>query len=137
MKRIDKHTSLNEDQIIRDLFKSNFVPEEVPDDNFNRQVMDRVMADWVAQSNYYQPLVDKQNRWWILPGVLILFAFGFFYDAGIFTGENSFEWINNLGGAFHSLYSWVEPIHLMVIGASVAIGILLAADHLLQKLSNI
>ena len=131
------HTENKEDQIVRNLFKAGFEPEKVNSKDFNRQVMDRVMADWIAQPNYYKPIVDKQNRWWILPGVLVLFALGFMYDAGLLTGQSQFQWTTRLGTSFQSLYSWIEPEHLLIIGASLAVGLLLAIDQLLQKLSNI
>jgi cytochrome c-type biogenesis protein CcmH/NrfF len=132
-----KHKENQEDQIVRDLFHTGFEPEKLNSKDFNRHIMDRVMTDWVAQLNYYQPIVDKQNRWWIVPGVLVIFALGFMYDAGLFTGNSQFQWVDNLGASFQSLYSWIKPVHLLVIGASLAVGLLLAVDQLLQKLSNI
>ncbi len=132
-----KHIENNEDQIIRNLFRDDFEPEKITSKDFNRQIMDRVMTDWVARPDYYEPIVDKQNRWWIVPGVLIIFALGFLYDAGLFTGQSQFQWVTNLGNSFQSLYSWVEPVHILFIGASLAVGLLLAVDQLLQKLSNI
>ncbi len=137
MKKDREEKEEQEEQVIRKLFKTEFHPETVPSEEFNRRVMNKVMGDWVSQPHFYQPIVDKQNRWWIVPAVLVLFALGFMYDAGLFTGESHFQWVNNLGGAFQSLYSWVEPVHLLVLGATLAIGLLLAVDQLLQKLSNI
>ncbi|WP_010665350.1 hypothetical protein [Marinilabilia salmonicolor] len=134
---MEKQKEEIEDRKIRDLFKTQFQPDHIPSDDFNRRVMNQVMADWVSQPRFYTPIVDKQNRWWIVPAVLVLFALGFMYDAGLFTGESHFQWVDNFGGAFQSLYSWVEPVHLLVLGASLAVGLLLAIDQLLQKLSNI
>jgi predicted transcriptional regulator YheO len=134
---MEKHIENSEDQIIRDLFKTDYQPEKINSKDFNRRIMNRVMADWVSQPNYYQPIVDKQNRWWIIPGMLVIFAMGFMYDAGLFNGKSQFQWVSNLGISVQSLYSWIEPIHLLVIGASLAVVLLLAVDQLLQKLSNI
>jgi len=127
-----------EDQILRALFKSSFQPNKVKSGNFNKNIMDQVMKDWVSQPNYYQPLVDKTNRWWILPGVAAIFIIGYLFDvARLTSGTNETTWLQNMGSAFQSLYSWVEPIHLIILGASAAIGLLLALDRFLQKLSNI
>ena len=132
-----KHNEEIEDRKIRELFHSEFQPDHIPSGDFNRKVMNQVMADWVSQPHFYKPIVDKQNRWWIVPAVLVLFALGYMYDAGLFTGESQFQWVHNLGGAFQSLYSWIEPVHLLVLGSTLAVGLLLAVDQLLQKLSNI
>jgi hypothetical protein len=128
----------NEDQILKNFFRNNFIPDDVPSENFNQQVMDNVMNEWVSQSNYYAPLVDKHNGWWIVPGVLALFIVGYFFDVGKFQSkEEGIFRVNDLAGTIQSLYSWVEPVHLIVIGAIIAIGLLLVLDHFLQKLSNI
>jgi len=119
-------------------FKNNFEPEKMPSEDFSRRVMDRVMNEWISQSSYYKPLVDRHNRWWIVPGILALFVIGFLFDVGqMATPEDQYKWATNLVGAFEALYSWIEPIHLMIIGASMAVGLLLVFDRFLQKLSNI
>ncbi len=134
----DINTNSSEDNFIRQLFKNNFKPDDVPSDDFNRTVMDRVMSEWVSQSTYYEPIVDKRNRWWILPGVLTLFVTGFLFDVGQMSATGNEQlWLNSLSGAFQSLYAWIKPIHLLGIGASLAVGLLLMFDRLLQKLSNL
>jgi hypothetical protein len=131
-----KHTK--EDQVFKELFKNSFQTSKVPSDDFNRKIMDQVMNEWVSQPNYYQPLVDKKNRWWLLPGIIAILIIGYLFDiARLGTNANEAALLNNLGSSLQSLYSWIEPIHLILIGVSLAIGILLALDRFLQKLSNI
>lgn len=130
--------SNKEDQIIRQLFRNDFVPDDVPSNDFNRRVMDQVMSEWISKSVYYEPLIDKRSRWWIIPVVLFVFLIGFLFDVGqMATSTNGNMWAENFEGVFQSLYSWIEPIHLLVFGATIAAGILLILDHFLQKLSNI
>jgi hypothetical protein len=128
----------NDDQILEKFFRNNFIPDDVPSKNFNQKVMDNVMNEWVSQSNYYTPLVDKHNGWWIVPGVLALFIVGYLFDVGkLQSKEGETFLVNNLVPSIHSLYSWIEPVHLIAVGAIIAIGLLLLLDHFLQKLSNI
>ncbi|WP_026055195.1 hypothetical protein [Anaerophaga thermohalophila] len=133
-----KHEINNEDLMLKQFFKNSFQPDETPSPDFNKKVMDQVLNEWVSQSNYYENLVDTRNRWWIIPGVLLLFLAGFLFDVGqLSRNAEEYSWLKDLSGAFQSLYSWIEPIHMLVIGASLAIGLLLALDHFFKKLSNI
>ena len=131
------HTNHNEEEVVRKLFKNNFQPDTISSENFKIQVMDRVMSEWVSQSRYYEPILDKNARWWLLPAILALFLIGYFIDMGQLNQANIGEAIGKLGIAFESLYAWVNPIHLMIMGSLMAAGLLLGIDHLFQKLSNI
>ena len=131
------HTNHNEEEVVRKLFKNNFQPDTISSENFKIQVMDRVMSEWVSQSNYYEPILDKNTRWWLIPGIMALFLIGYFIDMGQLNQANIEEAIGKLGIAFESLYAWVNPIHLMIMGSLMAAGLLLGIDHLFQKLSNI
>jgi hypothetical protein len=134
---MNKNTNHNEDKIVRELFQNNFKPEDTPSANFKTRVMDRVMSEWVARSNYYEPILDKSTRWWLIPGIMALFAIGYFIDMGQMSRSHISEAVGKLGTAFEALYAWIEPIHLLVIVSLLAAGLLLGADHLLRKLSNI
>jgi len=131
------HTNHNEEEVVRKLFKNNFQPDTISSENFKIQVMDRVMSEWVSRSNYYEPILDKNTRWWLIPGIMALFLIGYFIDMGQLNQANIGEAIGKLGIAFESLYAWVNPIHLMIMGSLMAAGLLLGIDHLFQKLSNI
>lgn len=132
------HSNHNEEEIIRKLFQNNFKPDTISSsENFKMQVMDRVMSEWISSSSYYEPLLDKNTRWWLLPGILALFVIGYFIDMGQFSQANIGEAIGKLGIAFESLYAWIDPIHLMILGTIMSAGLLLGIDHLFQKLSNI
>ncbi|PWD99066.1 hypothetical protein [Marinilabilia rubra] len=133
-----KNKHKTEDQVIRELFQNSFQPGQIKSEDFNRNIMDQVMSEWVSQSNYYQPLVDKKNRWWILPGIAVLFIVGYLFDlTRIGSASKEAMLLSNMASALQSLYSWIEPIHIIILGASAAIGLLLALDRFFQKLSNI
>ncbi|MFW6389399.1 MAG: hypothetical protein ACOCZI_02070 [Marinilabiliaceae bacterium] len=131
------NTHHNEEEIVRKLFKNNFTPTPLSSKNFKMQVMDRVMSEWVSRSNYYDPILDKNTRWWLIPGILALFLIGYFIDMAQLGQTEIGEAFAKLGIAFESLYIWIDPIHLMIMGTLLAAGLLLGIDQLFQKLSNI
>ncbi|MFO8002457.1 MAG: hypothetical protein R6U46_14550 [Marinilabilia sp.] len=134
---MNKDTNHSEEQTVRQLFKTSFKPDDAPSEGFKKRVMDQVMSEWVSQSQYYEPLLNKQTRWWMVPGIITLFVFGYFLDMSQMTSSDFNAGFNILGDAFKSLYTWIEPVHLLIIAAFLAVGLLLMFDHLLQKLSNI
>ncbi|MGQ1891012.1 hypothetical protein ACT29H_11280 [Thermophagus sp. OGC60D27] len=130
--------SNNEDRMLKQLFQESFEPEEIPTADFNKKVMARILNEWVSRSNYFDPLVNTRNRWWIVPGIFVLFIIGFLLDLGqLSQNATEFAWLKNISGTFQFLYSWIKPIHLMIIGALLAVSLLLGLDHLFKKLSNI
>ncbi|MFW5754430.1 MAG: hypothetical protein ACOCV9_06470, partial [Marinilabiliaceae bacterium] len=131
------NTHHNEEEIVRKLFKNNFTPTPLSSKSFKMQVMDRVMSEWVSQSNYYEPILDKNTRWWLIPSILALFLIGYFIDMAQLGQTEIGEAFAKLGIAFESLYIWIDPIHLMIMGTLLAAGMLLGIDQLFQKLSNI
>jgi len=134
---ISKKTN-NEDQMLRQLFRESFQPEKIPTADFNKKIMSRVLNEWVSRSDYFDPILNPRNRLWIIPGVFILFIIGFLVDAGqLRQGVSEFAWIQNIFGAFQFLFSWIEPIHWILIGALLTVALLLILDHLFKKLSNI
>ena len=66
-----------------------------------------------------------------------VFVIGYFIDMGQLNQANIGEAIGKLGIAFESLYTWINPVHLMILGTLMSAGLLLGIDHLFQKLSNI
>ena len=134
---MNKQKYKTEDQVFRELFKSSFKPDMIADKDFNRKVMDRVMSDWVSQPNYYKPLVGPKKKWWIVPAVALILLSGYLFDiARLGSNANEALWLRDMGTAFQSLYSWIEPIHIIIFGVSGAIGLLLMMDRFFQKLSN-
>lgn len=133
-----KQKNKTEDQVFRELFKTSFQTSKVPSDDFTREIMDQVMTEWVSQPGYFQPLFDKKTRWWLLPGIAAIIFTGYLFDiARLGSDTNEAVFLHNMGSALQSLYSWIEPMHLILIGVSAGIGLLLALDRLIRKLSKI
>ncbi len=127
----------NEGRFLKRLFSDSFVPER-PSENFNRTLMERVMYDWVSSAGYQASLMDKRNRWWILPGVVLVLLIGYMIDVGR-LGEhyvNGSLWLKGFSDLGVLLFGWMESMHWLIPASMVAVGGLLLFDRLLQKLSR-
>ena len=133
---MSKKEITHEDQKLKELFHNSFQPEKIPSPDFNKKVMDRVLHEWISQSEYFTPVVNKRNRIWIISGIVILFIIGFFMDMGVFS-QDGMQLLNNLNDSFRFLFSWIKPVHLIFVGTLLATGLLLALDYFFRKLSNI
>ncbi|SFD81382.1 hypothetical protein [Thermophagus xiamenensis] len=133
---MSKKELIQEDQKWKQLFQNSFQPEKIPSPDFNKKVMDRVLHEWISQSEYFTPVVNKRNRFWIISGIVVVFIIGFFMDAGVFR-QDGLQLLNNLNDSFRFLFSWIKPVHLIFVGTFLAVGLLLALDYFFRKLSNI
>lgn len=137
MPHLSDNNSAGEDRLIKKLFKESFVPEQ-PTPDFNQHVMDQVMYDWVLQADRRQSLLDKQSRYWLIPGVLLVLVMGYLIDMGRLGQQyvNKQVWFKGFSELGVMLFGWMESMHWIVPVSLIAIGGLLIFDRLLQRLSR-
>jgi len=142
MKEEDKYQDNIDDQIIKDLF-NEFEPELAPE-SLKQDTMNRVLKDWTENSVGYKPLINKQNRFWLLGGFAALLAITFLADSSVIANYWSqlnidtsvidlSGFSNSLSYAGNILKSLPSILYFIGIGVLGLLGI----DQLFSKLSNI
>ncbi|TAJ14368.1 hypothetical protein DMA11_05805 [Marinilabiliaceae bacterium JC017] len=141
MKRSHKHIP-EEELFMHDLFK-DFEPEEAPA-SIKQKAMDRVLQDWSARPVTINPVISKENTIWIIVAIVVMAGVALLYDTTNMEGFNHFMesfFVNSEMKSFQkaltSTFSWMGKIPSILIWVSLAIGTLLGADRLLNRLANI
>lgn len=141
MKKRKNHIS-QEDQFLNELFQ-DFEPDEAPE-NLKQDIMNRVFQDWTANPVTYRPMINKENRLWILLGITAVLAITFLADASVLK-----EYWNNLnieldlanvkgfGQSLTNSFAFMKQLPAMVYFILGGILLLLGLDKLLNRLANI
>ena len=137
-----KHNEELSDQMIQRLF-DDFSLDEVPP-SLKSATMNRVFSDWAENANAYKPLINRNNRWWILGGFAALLATSFLIDAteiiDFWNQINSNNSLINLPQLFNSMGQigkTMQSLPSIVYFTLAGLLALLALDRLFNRLANI
>ncbi|GEM_PF-6227796 len=130
------------DQYLKDLFH-DFEPEMAPE-SLKQDTMNRVFKDWTENAVAYKPLINKQNRWWIIIGCAALVAISFLIDGTLIQGyinqvevDQSIIDLSGVKSGLNSVGTTIKELpsilYLTVIGGSA----LLVLDRFFNRLANI
>lgn len=142
MKEEEANKDKIDDRLIRDLF-NDFEPDQAPE-SLKQDTMNRVLKDWTENAVAYKPIINKQNRLWLLGGFAALLAITFMVDASVLIEYWNQLNIDTSSIDFSSVGSGFDYVGNVIMSLPsilyfIAIGILglLGIDHLFSKLSNI
>jgi len=137
-----KNNIPEEDQFLKDLF-TDFEPEEAPQ-NMRQDIMNRVFQDWTANPVTYRPMINKENRLWILLGISAILAITFLTDASVLLEywqnlniKLDLSNLKGLGQSFSKYYAVMQQMPAIVYFIATGILVLLGFDKLLNRLANI
>ena len=139
---MNKKLNNDDDKLIRELFK-DFAPEEAPE-SIKQNAMNRVLHEWVEKPQSYQPIINKQNRWWIIGSAMAILAITFLADATVIQqylsefGINTklFD-ISSINKSFKQVFTVFAQIPSMVYFVAIGIVFLLGLDKILNRLANL
>ncbi len=131
-----------EDQFLKDLF-TDFEPEVAPQ-NIRQDTMNRIFQDWTANPVAYRPMINKENRLWIVLGISAVLALTFLTDASVLMEywqsldiKLDLSNLKGVGQSFSKYYAVMQQLPAIVYFIATGILVLLGFDKLLNKLANI
>ena len=137
-----KNNIPEEDQFLKDLF-TDFEPEVAPQ-NLRQDTMNRIFQDWTANPVTYRPMINKENRLWILLGISAILALTFLTDASLLIEywqsldiELGLSNLKGIGNSFNKYYAVMQQLPAIVYFIFTGILVLLGFDKLLNRLANI
>jgi hypothetical protein len=106
--------------------------------------MNRVFSDWAENANTYKPMINHNNRWWILGGFAALLAISFLIDAteiiDFWNQINSNNSLLNLSHVFDSMGkvgATMQSLPSIVYFTLAGLVALLGIDRFFNRLANI
>ncbi|WP_439184166.1 hypothetical protein [Carboxylicivirga taeanensis] len=142
MNKENKHSAEETDKMIKNLF-NDFSLEEAPE-SIKTETMNRVFSDWTENAIDYQPIINKNNRWWIIGGFAALLAISFLFDASVIinywnqiSSNNSFIDFSQLSGNLGTISTAMQKMPSIVYFTAAGIIILIGIDRFFNRLANI
>nr|WP_321408125.1 hypothetical protein [uncultured Carboxylicivirga sp.] len=137
-----KKINHDDDKLLKELFR-DFTPEEAPV-SIRQNAMNRVLHDWVQEPQTYQPLINKQNRWWIITAAIAILAISFLVDASViqqYLGDLGFTSkqldLGSINKSFTQFFAVFTKIPSLVYFVVAGIVFLLGLDKILNRLANL
>ncbi len=142
MENKQKHSEELSDQMIKELF-NNFCIEEAPK-SLKTETMNRVFSDWTEHANTYKPIINKNNRWWLLGGFAALLSISFLIDSSVIIDywnqvklNNSFIDLSALFKNMGKVGTTIQSLPSIVYFTLGGIILLLGIDRFFNRLANI
>ncbi|WP_289054547.1 hypothetical protein [Carboxylicivirga marina] len=140
-KRLNHNENIN-DQLIKDLFK-DFKLEQAPG-TLKVQTMDKVFNHWTETSINYKPIINKNNRWWMIGGFAALLSISFLVDSSVIieywkqlNADSAYIDMDSLSKQMGSISLSFKNIPSIVYFTIVGIFALLGIDRFFNRLANI
>lgn len=131
-----------EDKLIKELF-NDFTPEKAPK-SLKSKTMNRIFKDWSESAVVYKPIINKENRIWIIVSLAAISALAFIIDISVLTEywqqlniDNSFINSTNLNQSFGKLIITLRNIPSVLYFIGIGFIILAGIDKFFSRLANI